>query len=69
MSVYRFVEVTCDFCKTIIVRYSNCSKRDARRLAKAAGARLSDDKDFCDDNCYWKYEDKQAAQHRNRGAG
>ena len=68
MSVVKLLEVLCDQCNESIGVYADCSKADARRGAKAEGARLSNDKDFCNDNCYWNYEDKQTQAHRNRGA-
>ena len=55
----RFVRVCCDFCKKTIAEYEGSSKQAARRWAKQEGARLANDKDFCEDNCYWKYENQK----------
>ncbi len=58
--IIRYVRVRCNFCKKIIGEYGGPSKKDARLWAKADGARLHNDKVFCNDNCYWEYEDQQA---------
>jgi hypothetical protein len=63
----RYVVVCCDFCGNTIATYHGNAKQAARRWAKAEGATLSDDKDFCNDNCFWKYQDQQAAAARDGG--
>ena len=65
MSVQKYVEVRCDFCREVIGHYEGSSIKIARRWAKEDGARLDNDLEFCNDDCYWKYQDQQVQAANN----
>ncbi len=62
-----YIVVRCNFCNKKIGQYEGSSKQIARRWAKQDGARLDNDLDFCDDNCYWKWEDLQTVRVTGTG--